>query len=96
MQNHDSWEAFIHRSAQALMEGRLTTQDLRQAVKHPEIRDAASKQSFRIVLVEACERLSPSSTRQAALMQEIDSADRRLTQLLDADAVAAAAQEKPA
>jgi hypothetical protein len=96
MQNHESWEAFIRHAAQALMEGRLTTQDLRQAVKHPEIREAASKQSFRIVLVETCERLSPSSTRQSALMQEIDSADRRLNQLLDADAMAATAREKPA
>ncbi len=65
------------------MAGRLTTQQLRRAVKNPDLRSHAAQADFRFSLVKVCEELSPSVTKQRALMLEIDAADRRFRRLLE-------------
>ena len=78
-----SWEEFITQCAADLMAGRLTTQDLRRAMRHPRLRSQAAQYDFRFSLVQACEDRSPTATKERALMLEIDAADRRFRHLLD-------------
>ena len=78
-----SWEEFIDSCAADVMAGRLTTQQLRRALRNADLRSHAAQADFRLSLVKVCEKLSPSVTKQRALMLEIDAADRRFRRLLE-------------
>ncbi|MEM9588727.1 MAG: hypothetical protein AAGA03_15705 [Planctomycetota bacterium] len=79
----DVWRVFVRECASLLLAGQLTNEHLRQAIKDPHLRNAFHSYSFRLNLVSACEQVRPSSTRNPALMLEIDAADRRIRKFLD-------------
>jgi hypothetical protein len=78
-----SWEEFIDSCAADVMAGCLTTQQLRRALRSPDLRSHAAQADFRLSLIKVCEKMSPSVTKQRALMLEIDAADRRFRRLLE-------------
>ena len=67
----EAWRDFIRQCATDVIAGRLTTQQLRQALKDPRLRSRAMHHDFRLALVKVCEEISPLITHQRSLMLEI-------------------------